>query len=416
MRMHQVEVARGLFFLFFHNKIHHIVNRLVRMYRPLERAYNSYEITQVLLAKGAKLDFNQDDWGLYPGGPLWPAVRDGAHSVVSILLTSGARLHDTDDEGRTPLHLACSNRGVKINGNLEIVKALLKHGANPLTKIINPEAGDKLTPLEIAMESRKLDIVEELFKNLFPDDLGEERYIIYSVKEKRDHPEIVSTLVEYSNHVKEKVDVEGIKGEVDVKGKTDVKGKVDVNWKDPFGRTALFYAACSGNEEAVRILLGGGADTSLQDSDWRCARDVVSTTGVRDLIWDHEKESKRKKDEEDAAAMSHGDGKEDTNDWKEDPNDGKEDPDDGKEDPNDVKEDPNDEKEDPNDGKEDPNCGKDDDRKPLQAEQKKPGDKTLNAETCKQTNHKGKCSKTYNWDISWCCICYQELSGFVYRE
>lgn len=362
------------------------------MYRPLERAYDSYAITKVLLEHSPRLDFEPSEWGLDPGGPLWPAVRNGEHEVVSALLTAGARIHDTDDYGKTILHYACSTN-VKNIGNLEIVTALLEHGANPLTKRIIKDSSstdEKLTALEIAMESEKIDIVAALLKNVFPNDIGEEWYIMFAVKEKRDNPEIVSTLVKYSNHYKgKKVD----------EGKVDVT-KVDVNWRDGFGRTALFYAACSGYKEAVRILLENGADTSLPDNDWRYVKDVVSTPMVRDLIWDHEMKSAHQEDKEDTPVVVSNDN------GKKDPNNGKEGADAGKENPNVGKENPK-------DGVEGRNLSSDADTKPLPL---KPGDGKLDPSTCKQTNHDGICTKTYNWEISWCNICYRDISGFVYRE
>lgn len=323
------------------------------MYRPLERAFNSYEITKVLLAHSARLDFDPPEWGLSPGGPLWPAVRGGEHLVVSALVAAGARLHDTDQYGRTPLHVACLQEVVS-NGNLEVVKALLTKGAEPLTKTTD----DKLTALEIAMVNKKLDIVGAMLNSLFPN-LGEERYLIHAVKERRENPELVSTILEYGSHDNR---------------------KVDVNWRDGSDRTALFYAACLGYKEAVKILLAGGADTSLQDCDGRCARDVVSTPTVQDLIWDHEMGNKHQGEEDLHKSNDPGAGAS-----------------------HDA-------------GKEDQNLPSDSDSKPSQKEPRKPGDKTLDPSTCKQTNHDGTCDSLYNWDYYWCNICSQEISGFAYRE
>ena len=331
------------------------------MYRPLERAFDNYEITKILLEHDARLDFDSSEWGLRPGGPLWPAVRASKHLVVSALLDAGARLQDTDDSGRTPLHVACSMEATN-DGNLEVVKTLLAHGANPLTKIAiknsdSEPTSNKQTALEIAMTNKKLDIVGAMLNNLFPPDLGEDWYLVFAVKEKRSNPELVSTILEYGSNG---------------------RGKVDVNWKDGFGRTALFYAACSGYKEAVTILLASGADISFQDCDGRYVRDVVSTTTVRDLIWDHETESTPQGDEKEIpdTSASMGD----------------------------------------NDENKDSNPSSESDDKTLQKEPRKPGDESLDPSTCKQTNHDGTCNNSYNWDIYWCNVCYQDIAGFAYRE
>jgi ankyrin repeat protein len=52
------------------------------------------------------------------------------------------------------------------------------------------------------------------------------------------------------------------------------EAKVGVDRRDPAGWTALMYAAASGQGEASRILLAGGADRSLRNNVGQSAQDL----------------------------------------------------------------------------------------------------------------------------------------------
>ena len=76
--------------------------------------------------------------------PLGAAVRGGHAEIVRALLEKGAKTNQTDSDGFTALRLAL------INPNLEIIRLLLDHGADPLQPRVR-YSYDKSTPLEHAM-------------------------------------------------------------------------------------------------------------------------------------------------------------------------------------------------------------------------------------------------------------------------
>lgn len=93
----------------------------------------SVEMAQLLLSKGA------DPNGLKEAisdPPLILAVRRGQLSVVRFLLEHGAKVDAVTKQGQTALHIACVARNGAIlnkgeDGTLELIKVLLKAGANP---------------------------------------------------------------------------------------------------------------------------------------------------------------------------------------------------------------------------------------------------------------------------------------------
>ena len=90
-----------------------------------------------LLARGAKVDGVSSN-GFGTGyTPLLAAIEDGRPEVVKALLTAGADLARTDDEGRPPLLYAA----VSIDrGTTEIVDMLLAAGARPTPAPPSPDA------------------------------------------------------------------------------------------------------------------------------------------------------------------------------------------------------------------------------------------------------------------------------------
>jgi len=107
--------------------------------RPKSHRWNPAQqprIIEVLVSAGAHLD------GADKGGasPLHRAVRARNPSAVRALLDSGARVDlPLKKEGSTPLHLAVYGSGAGGTAEtepeqLEIIDALLRHGASPLAE------------------------------------------------------------------------------------------------------------------------------------------------------------------------------------------------------------------------------------------------------------------------------------------
>ena len=90
--------------------------------------------------------------------PLHRAIECEADSkTLSFLLTQGADPNPQDDNGNTPLHYAAQN------GNLEAVKILLNHNANP--HLINAFKKNALCDINASNQEHPLALYETLLKH-----------------------------------------------------------------------------------------------------------------------------------------------------------------------------------------------------------------------------------------------------------
>eukprot|EP01125_Pyxidicula_operculata_P018121 TRINITY_DN6415_c0_g1_i3.p1 TRINITY_DN6415_c0_g1~~TRINITY_DN6415_c0_g1_i3.p1 ORF type:complete len:1033 (+),score=182.02 TRINITY_DN6415_c0_g1_i3:1-3099(+) len=248
---------------------------VIDRHRPSGRRYGADSVAYDRIRKQLDdIQFTPLHWAAYRGSPsgcsdlikegcypqavdgfsrtsLHWAVMCGNLAVADVLLTSAGKNAITyDEEGYTPLHKA------SINGNLELVRLLVKHGANPNTatdplyyantylhlsetvgdaktdsskgELIDdtgndvdndsPSAGDTesasaftpgLTPLQLALRNNKLDVVNDLVLSL----------------------------------------------------------NACVNVSDHFGRYPLHYAAFDGLTEQLQILLDHNAYPAVADMD-----------------------------------------------------------------------------------------------------------------------------------------------------
>ena len=115
-----------------------------------EAACYSKEMVELLLTKGA--DINTGKWSA-----LHSALDAQRFDIVELLLAKGADVNITDDEGRTPLHIAAWYAAGK---NTKIVELLLSKGSD-----INAKANNGKTALSYAIEWAHTEIVELLRKH-----------------------------------------------------------------------------------------------------------------------------------------------------------------------------------------------------------------------------------------------------------
>ena len=156
--------------------------------------------------------------------PLHQAVYNGQGEIVRALLASSkAMLDATNDNGETPLVIAC------MTGNLMMASLLLDAGADPDKALL-----DGNTPLHYAASSGNRFIGDALLKAKAGVDVrnsnGETPLIVAS---RGGHNEFVALLAE--NHA-------------------------NVNMADNSQHTALYYAGERGYNEIVETLLEHGAE------------------------------------------------------------------------------------------------------------------------------------------------------------
>ncbi|XP_058793747.1 serine/threonine-protein phosphatase 6 regulatory ankyrin repeat subunit A-like [Phymastichus coffea] len=109
------------------------------------------DIVKVLIKQGANLNFTEKNSKI---APLHVAILKNQAAIVEELLRAGANVNVSDKDGKRSLHFAAET------GNVNIMKALLRHGASLDSK----NYSSKCTPLYLAVEKGHVSMVEELVK------------------------------------------------------------------------------------------------------------------------------------------------------------------------------------------------------------------------------------------------------------
>lgn len=158
---------------------------------------------------------------------------EGHDAVIQTLLDVGTEISPLDDEGFTPLALAC------MKGHLKSVKVLLSHGADAELPAI---ARNSRRSLHFAAEEGYPHLVRALLESGVSEDPvtkpGKETPLHLAVG-KSDRLEVVKTLLEY---------------------------EVNVNKRRLDGASALHIAVRSGDLDVAEALLRAGADFTAVDS------------------------------------------------------------------------------------------------------------------------------------------------------
>ena len=150
----------------------------------------------------------------FPGNtPLHIACKTGNMEIVKYLLKEGAEIDSKDFASWTPLHFACQY------SHLEITKYLIEEGAE-----VNCCNNFGWTPLHIASEKGDLNLVEYLL----------------------DH-------------------------------------RADINKQDMYGQTALHIAARN-KIEIVKYLLYQGADKTIKDNKHKTPYDIANNDEIKKLL------------------------------------------------------------------------------------------------------------------------------------
>ncbi|XP_027696113.1 kinase D-interacting substrate of 220 kDa isoform X3 [Vombatus ursinus] len=183
--------------------------------------------------------------------------------------------------GQTPLMLAAEN------GNLEIVKELLKNGAN-----CNLEDVDNWTALISAAKEGHIAVVKELLKcnvNLEHKDMGGWTALMWACY--KGHTEVVDLLLSKGANP----NVTGLQYNVYPiiwaagRGHADIvylllKNGAKVNCTDKYGTTPLVWAARKGHLECVKHLLHMGADVDQEGANSMTALIVAVKGGYTQTV------------------------------------------------------------------------------------------------------------------------------------
>ncbi|KAI8478867.1 hypothetical protein Bbelb_434090 [Branchiostoma belcheri] len=158
------------------------------------------------------------------------AAKNGDNSTLQVLIQQGGNVDSKDYDGRTPLHIACSQ------GHANTVEYLLKNGASVY---LRDAAGH--TCLRDAIKFRNLSVIKLL----------------------------VQTGANLSNHITPiRIGIElcSAAAHNDIDGlRAWILAGADPNQPDYSSRTALHVAVAEGHVEAVKYLMDHGAIPTLQD-------------------------------------------------------------------------------------------------------------------------------------------------------
>lgn len=192
------------------------------------------EAVKSLVQKGADLN------PLYDVTPLGLAARHGNLDIVKLLIKAGANLDFQMEEldRDTALMIAAAN------GNFEIVKTLVEAGADVNLKNYY---GEQALSMAAHIGDKKI------FDYLYPLTIPE-----YTVGRK-----VLAEAIRSRNIVR---DVNGL-------------------WKNKEGKTALMYGIeDNDNIEKVRLLIKAGADVNAKDNDGNTALSLAQEAGNLEII------------------------------------------------------------------------------------------------------------------------------------
>jgi ankyrin repeat protein len=255
----------------------------------LQQGVKSYEITKLLLEKGA----NVNKAGRYGGAPLARAVGVGRPEVVALLLEKGAKVNAMNQLGRTPLHGAVSS--------YEDTKLLLENGADVNASDLN---GDTALKTAVSFDKfDKPDVASLLFdKGANLNQADKDGRTPLHVAARTGRPKIMSLLLEKGANP----------NQADRNGKTPLhlatqenlqqmveillEKKADPNVSDRNGWKPIHWSALMANEQITQLLVRFGAD-----------REAKTPTGytIQDLN-PNSRHSHRHRTPEDAAFLPKG--------------------------------------------------------------------------------------------------------------
>lgn len=167
--------------------------------------------------------------------PLIIAAAAGRVDAVRMLLGHGANTSTSDNDGWTPLHWAVKS------SSLRIVRMLLEHGADPTAKSASGETA--LSIARTSLDGEDLKKIEKLFHHA--EDLSSRQPGTIALRQllraaESGSPDLITNVLRDQ--------------------------KIGVNSADDDGYTSLLLASENGQDDAVSLLIGTGAEVNAKNT------------------------------------------------------------------------------------------------------------------------------------------------------
>ena len=180
--------------------------------------------------------------------PLMIAARENNLGRIRDLLAHCANVNERTKTGETALYEAIEWLNAK-HDNLPTVDLLLRSGADP-----NQRSISNATPLELSLTRDHLNpaVTLRLLRagSIVPHECDGQDGVV-SLATQDSSTEVISALI---------------------------AAGASPNCQNPYGMTALHWAAINGQSDRVQVLLQGGANPHLRNREGQTALDVAATT------------------------------------------------------------------------------------------------------------------------------------------
>ena len=220
-------------------------------------------IVNLLHKKGMDINEPADDY--LRSTPLFLAIKNNHERLIWFLLKLGAKIDQRDAKtGNTILHLISSS----CSSDLVLPEIFIKDN-------VNSQNNDGVTPLMLAVVSRKIEMAHQLLQNKALVDQKDKwgytalwyAFHALSGAYHLEDEKILRLLVKYGasldtafGQTKYTLLQVAIKNKKLELARLLLQNKASVDQKDELGNTALWYAYESGDEEMVKLLIEYGAN------------------------------------------------------------------------------------------------------------------------------------------------------------